>query len=75
MDRALRDKVRQEALQETQQALHEEVRKHKLEFAELSIMMRELLTAVYLRGELDAVDRIRRAIKKPDGTNEEKQSG
>jgi len=55
MDRATQG----EAFIEAEKAVKEEVHKFGLEFAELSVIMRELISKVYIRGGLDTLKRIK----------------
>lgn len=48
----------------SEKAIHEEVRNlTKLDYAELSPMMRELLAKVYIRGQIDAIEKLRKEGK------------
>ena len=48
---------------ETKLAINEEVHALELEFSELSVVMRELLSRVYIRGAKDALEKIKAVIK------------
>ncbi len=48
-----------EANLEAELAIKDEIHRFNLEFAELSVTMRELVGAIYIRGALDALKRIK----------------
>lgn len=45
---------------EVEKAINEEVHKFNLNFAELSITIRELLGKIYVRGGIDALHRVKK---------------
>lgn len=63
MDHYLTKKMQEEHSQqaaiEAEKAIMEEVKKFKLEYAELSVTIRELLGKVYVRGAIDTITRIK----------------
>ncbi len=59
------DQLRAAAL-EAEKAINEEVRKFELDFAELSITIRELLGKVYIRGGMDTLNKVKNANVQQD---------
>lgn len=66
MTRQEKDDHQRAAALEAEKAINEEVKQFNLDFAELSITMRELLGKVYIRGGLEALNKIKTANVKQD---------
>lgn len=62
MDKQTQDRLVNKATLEAETAIVEEIKKEKLEYSELSPMMRELLGAVYLRGNHDMLNKIKKEM-------------
>ena len=59
--RQQKEEQQHDAAIEAERAINDEVKKFNLEFAELSITMRELLGKVYIRGGMEALQKIKNA--------------
>lgn len=68
--RQLKDDRQQKAVLEAEVAINEEVKRFNLEYAELSITIRELLGKVYIRGGMDALQRIKIANVQQNNQNQ-----
>lgn len=66
MTRQEKDDQQRAAALEAEKAINDEVRKFDLEFAELSITMRELLGKIYIRGGVDTLNKIKIAHVQQD---------
>lgn len=59
LTRQAKEEHARQMLMDAERAINEEVHKFNLEYAELSLTMRELLGKVYIRGGMDTLEKIR----------------
>lgn len=58
MDKTIHERLVLESKHDAERAIIEETQKFHLEYAELSVTIRELLAKVYIRGGLDVLHKL-----------------
>ena len=60
MDKRIHDTLVLESKKDAERAIIEETQRFRLEYAELSVTIRELLAKVYIRGGMDVLHKLRK---------------